>query len=83
MTAAAAVIENRVRELGGAPKVETLEDRAARQARELTFESERKAALMSDAGVQAFRREFAALASAVGAAVSRVNASQQVTRARK
>lgn len=58
---AAAAIDARVQELGGAPREETVADRAARLERELNFSSERAIFLESEAGAAAAEREFKVL----------------------
>ncbi len=70
---AAAIIEARVQELGGNPHQETLEERAARQARDVDFRAEREAALNSVAGVQAFHQGLGFIADAIKDGVERIN----------
>ena len=69
---AAAVIEARIQEQGGAPREETIDERAARHVRDADFKRERKAALASPEGVAEFWRsaaEFWRSAEAVRQAV--------------
>ncbi|MCE5185880.1 MAG: hypothetical protein LLF76_07125 [Planctomycetaceae bacterium] len=54
---AANVIEARVQEAGGEPKVETLADRAKRISEEVNFQKYKKAFLESEAGVKAATEE--------------------------
>jgi hypothetical protein len=54
---AASVIEARVRDAGGTPRVESPLERAARLKRVMDFETERKAFLGSEAGVKAALQE--------------------------
>jgi len=70
---AAAVIEARVQELGGNPHDETLQERAARQARAVEFKAERDAALNSFAGVEAFRQGIESLGAAIKRGVDSIN----------
>jgi len=62
---AAAVIEARFQELGGEPTDETLEQRAARVERALTFAKTRDNYLKSDAGVRGANEAFAQLRDAI------------------
>jgi hypothetical protein len=55
---AAAVIESRIQEAGGAPKEETAEEAAARVARTVISENERRGFLDSSAGARAVERAF-------------------------
>jgi hypothetical protein len=71
---AAAVIEARIQELGGTPHQETLEERAARQARAVEFKAEREMALNSRAGVEAFGHGIESLIAAIKHGVDRINA---------
>jgi hypothetical protein len=73
---AAAVIEARIQELGGTPHQESLEERAARQARAVEFKTEREAALNSYAGVEAFGRGIESLSAAIKSGVARINAGR-------
>lgn len=73
---AAAVIEARIQELGGTPHQETLEERAARQARAVEFKAERQAALNSFAGVEAFGQGIESLNAAIKQGVDRINAGR-------
>jgi hypothetical protein len=72
----AAVIEARIQELGGTPRQETLEERAARQARAVEFKAERQAALNSYAGVEAFGQGIESLNAAIKHGVDRINAGR-------
>jgi hypothetical protein len=76
VTGAAAVIEARIQELGGSPHQETLEERAARQARAVEFKAERQAALSSYAGVEAFGQGIESLNAAIKHGVDRINAGR-------
>ena len=55
--AAAAIIERRVEETGGAVRAETAEDRATRLARDLAADNERQQFLISEAGVRSAEEE--------------------------
>lgn len=77
---AAAVIEARAQELGAAPRTETLEDRAARQARQATFESDKADALGGYNGTRAFNKGFQAIGEALRSGVERLNGAQSRTR---
>jgi hypothetical protein len=72
----AAVIEARSQELGGTPHQETLEERAARQARAVEFKAEREAALNSYAGVEAFGQGIKSLSAAIKHGVDRINSGR-------
>jgi hypothetical protein len=76
VAAAAAVIEARIHDQGGAPREESLEERAARQARALEFKAERDHSLRSHAGIEAFRRESKSLSAAIKHGVDRINAGR-------
>lgn len=80
ITAAAAVIEARAQELGAAPQAETLEDRAARHARQTTFEGEKADALSNYTGVVAFNAGFQRVAEALSLGVERLNSAQDTTK---
>lgn len=56
-TGAAAVIEARVQEAGGAPRAESIEDKATRLKRAIEKEKERKHLLNSEQGVKAAEKE--------------------------
>jgi hypothetical protein len=73
---AAAVLEARVVDLGGAAHPERLEDAAARKARELDFAQKSKTALEFDDGVRAFNRMKEELVQALESASARVNENQ-------
>jgi hypothetical protein len=58
---AIAVIDQKVRENGGSPRTETIQDRAARMTRLLIAQKERKDFLVSEAGIQAANDEVKSL----------------------
>ncbi len=60
-TGAASVIEARVQELGGAPHVETVEERAKRLERTLNFKKEKEQFVRSHDGVNRSNEEFSML----------------------
>jgi hypothetical protein len=62
LNGAASVIEARLAELGGQPRVESIEDRAARFARTRALEREKEQFQRSTQGVQAAENEFDRLA---------------------
>jgi hypothetical protein len=74
--AAAAVVEARLQELGGSPYQETLEERAARQARDVAFRAEKEAALNSFEGVEAFRQRIGFVTEAINDGVQRINSKR-------
>lgn len=76
---AAAVIEARAQELGASPHSETLEDRAARHARQATFENDKADALGGYNGTAAFNQGFQAITEALRLGVERLNAAQSQT----
>ncbi len=63
--AAASIIEERVRVLGGEPRPETVQDRAARLARAMAFAERRKKFRGSEEGVGAANRAFDKLETAL------------------
>jgi hypothetical protein len=65
LNAAASVIEERLRECGGEPKVESLADRAARLGRATKLKELQKQFLHSDHGVKAATEAFANLTTAL------------------
>ena len=77
---AAAVIEARVQELGGAPHTETLEERAARNDREIKFKIERASALNSTHGVNAFLDGIEKIRVAIQGGVDRINEGRNLHR---
>ena len=77
---AAAIIEARVQELGGSPRQETIEERAARHARDVSFRAEREAALNSFAGVQAFQEGLGFIADTIKDGVERINSGRTAHR---
>jgi hypothetical protein len=77
---AAAVIEARAQDLGAAPHIETLEDRAARHARHTTFEGDKAEALSGNNGPPALGKGFRAIVEALRLGVERLNAAQSTTK---
>ena len=75
LSGAASVIDARFQELGGEPKVETLDHRAARIERDLNYEKSRENYLRSDEGVQSANESFASLKDAVLEAVPRLQSA--------
>lgn len=72
ITGAASVIEARVQELGGSPREETINERAARLQRSLEFAERRRQFLESTAGVQASGQEFNKLHSELARLIEEV-----------
>jgi hypothetical protein len=72
---AVSVIEARVQELGGEPREESVQERAARFERSRRFSEERRQFLNSDAGVNAANKEFAAFTSEVQRLISEIKES--------
>lgn len=69
------MIEARVQELGGEPREESVQERAARFERSRKLSGERRQFLNSDAGVNSANKEFATLTSAVQRLILEVNGS--------
>jgi hypothetical protein len=69
---AAAVIESKIEELGGEPKIESVADRANRLERSLKFASQRKAFIESYEGVNEFKKQIELMFSAIVAHAERI-----------
>ncbi|PSJ60472.1 hypothetical protein [Kumtagia ephedrae] len=65
LTGAASVVEERLRERGGEPKVESLTDRAARFSRATKLKEQQRQFLNSDHGVKAATDAYAVLTTAL------------------
>jgi hypothetical protein len=72
VTGAAAAIETRVQERGGAPHEETVKERATRLQRALDFAKKRKQFLNSPQGVEIAYKEFEALYSEVDRLINEI-----------
>ena len=72
---AASVIDARIQELGGDPTDETLEHRAARAERAITFAKTRATYLGSEAGVRGANIAFEAVCEAIRASIPSIQAA--------
>ena len=70
---AASVIEARIQEAGGAPRAETVEERAARLRREIVAAEQRQAFLRSGEGVAAAAEELKALFAQIAHLADRIS----------
>ena len=73
---AAAVIEQRVAELGGNARVDSIEEMAAREGRRVRYEAERKAALANGDLGNTIRLRAASVGAELSSLVDRFNAAQ-------
>jgi hypothetical protein len=71
---AAAVVENRIQELGGEPRIESVTDRAARLERANTLAVAKKRFRESEAGVRAAREAFDSLTNTLQELITQIAA---------
>lgn len=73
---AASVIEARVREVGGTPREESIQDRAARLSRAITAEKKKQSFLYSETGVQTANKEAQIIFSELSKVVSDLSGAE-------